>query len=253
MAERTVRKPAAKKPAASAKRGPKRTTGKSAKPGVTATAEGEEEVFAQTHQRILTIATEEFSSKGYDGARIDEIMRRSKVSKNLIYHYFGSKEQLFVTVLEAAYRRMHQSQLNWKREAATTPVEGVRQLVRLIFNHWRSSPEFIGLLTSENLHRGRHIKEANMIRADYGTVMQNLRGILEEGEKTGVFRKGVDPVDFYISISSLAYHLFSNRYTLSLLLGREYDLEHHLNARLEHIEDMVLSYLLYRAPADSKS
>jgi TetR/AcrR family transcriptional regulator len=249
MAERTVRKPAAKNKTASPKRSQKPRKSNAAKVGATANTGSEEEVFGQTQQRILTVATEEFSTKGYEGARIDEIMRRSKVSKNLIYHYFGSKEKLFVTVLEAAYRRMHQSQLDWKRDASS-PVEAVRQLVRLIFNHWRSSPEFIGLLTSENLHRGRHIKEANMIRVGYGTVMQNLRVILEEGEKTGVFRKGVDPVDFYISISSLAYHLFSNRYTLSLLLGREYDLEHHLNERLAHIEDMVLSYLLYRASAD---
>src|SRR5262245_30833628 len=41
----------------------------------------------ETRQRILNVATKEFAAKGYDGARIDDIMRASNVSKNLIYHY----------------------------------------------------------------------------------------------------------------------------------------------------------------------
>ena len=61
---------------------------------------------AATKARILSAATEEFADKGYDGARVDEITIQSNVNKNSLYHYFGSKEQLFVAVLEQAYRTL---------------------------------------------------------------------------------------------------------------------------------------------------
>jgi AcrR family transcriptional regulator len=58
---------------------------------------------ARTRERILQAAIGEFSEKGLDGARVDEIARRSRANKRLIYHYFGNKEELFLAVLEHAY------------------------------------------------------------------------------------------------------------------------------------------------------
>src|ERR1700679_649290 len=81
-----------------------------------------------TKERILQIAAEEFANRGYDGARVDEIVRRSKVSKNLVYHYFGSKDALFVSVLEDAYTdlRKRQEEIDLVH---SEPLEGVRRLV----------------------------------------------------------------------------------------------------------------------------
>jgi AcrR family transcriptional regulator len=83
----------------------------------------------KTRQRILDVATQQFAAKGYDGARVDDIMRLSKVSKNLIYHYFGSKEKLFIAVLEQAYQGMHEHQTTWPLDLKS-PVDGIRKLVQ---------------------------------------------------------------------------------------------------------------------------
>jgi TetR/AcrR family transcriptional regulator len=201
----------------------------------------------KTRQRILDVATQEFSAKGYDGARIDDIMRLSKVSKNLIYHYFGSKEKLFIAVLEQAYQGMHAHQMTWPLDVSS-PVDGIRKLVRSTFKYWRDSPEFIGLLNSENFHKGKHLRKSKLTKAGYSGLLGNIAKLLKEGARSGDFRSDVDPVELYISISALAYHYLSNRYTLSYLLDRKLSTEDEMKARIVHIEDLTLGYLQYGAP-----
>ena len=199
-------------------------------------------VGTDTRQRILDVASKEFSSKGYDGARVDDIMRQAKVSKNLIYHYFKSKEQLFIAVLEAAYEGMHDYHRTLTIDT-TNASEGVRQLVRSTFDYWEKSSDFIGLLNSENLHRGKHLRKSKLTREGYSGLMQKLSALLKQGEKTGEFRLNVDPVELYISISALSYHYLSNRYTLAYLLDRKLSTEDDKNNRIRHIEDLILGYL----------
>jgi TetR/AcrR family transcriptional regulator len=200
----------------------------------------------KTRQRILDIATQQFAARGYDGARVDDIMRLSKVSKNLIYHYFGSKEKLFVAVLEQAYKGMHANQTAWPLDVSS-PVDGIRKLVQSIFRYWRDNPEFIGLLNSENFHKGRHLRKSKLSKAGYNGLLGNIATLLRQGERAGDFRSGVDPVELYISISALAYHYLSNRYTLAYLLDRKLSSEDEMNARIAHIEDVTLGYLQFGA------
>jgi TetR/AcrR family transcriptional regulator len=236
--------PAASKSAVSAFAGKasKSPAGKSTRP-----TNGEGKAASNARQRILDIATKEFSAKGYDGARVDDIMRLSKVSKNLIYHHFGSKEDLFIAVLESAYRGMHEYQMTWPLDVSS-PIDGIRKLVRSTFKYWRDSPEFIGLLNSENFHKGRHLRKSKLSKAGYSGLLGHISGLLKEGEKSGDFRPNVDPIELYISISALAYHYLSNRYTLSYLMDRKLSTESEMNVRIAHIEDLILGYLRYGAP-----
>jgi TetR/AcrR family transcriptional regulator len=200
----------------------------------------------KTRQRILDVATQQFAAKGYDGARVDDIMRLSKVSKNLIYHYFGSKEKLFIAVLEQAYQGMHEHQTTWPLDLKS-PVDGIRKLVQSTFSYWRGSPEFIGLLNSENFHKGRHLRKSKLSKAGYTGLLGKIAALLKEGERAGQFRSNVDPVELYISISALAYHYLSNRYTLSYLLDRKLSNEVEMKARVAHIEEITLGYLQHGA------
>ncbi|HVX74605.1 MAG TPA: TetR/AcrR family transcriptional regulator [Bradyrhizobium sp.] len=196
----------------------------------------------RTKQRILTVASDEFANKGYDGARVDEIVRRSKVSKNLIYYYFGSKEELFIAVLESAYVNLREQQdalgLN-----AIPPEDAIRKLVADLFHYWRNSRAFIGFLTSENFHKAKHIKKSKFAPNAYQKLIESLSGVLEAGVKQGVFRDGVDPINLYISISGLSYQYFSNQYTLSFVLNKDLTSKEALDARLKHTEDVILGYL----------
>lgn len=199
----------------------------------------------RTKRRILQIAAEEFANRGFDGARVDEIGRRSKVSKNLIYHYFQSKEALFVSVLEDAYAslRTRQEAMGLKEGE---PLASIRKLVIDSFNYWGQSKHFIGYLNSENFHKAKHIKKSLTIKQAYPSLIDSIGQVLLKGEKEGIFRTGVDPVDLYISISALAYHFFSNQHTFSVIFEKDFTSEMMLVKRLRHVEDVILGYLQFK-------
>jgi TetR/AcrR family transcriptional regulator len=197
---------------------------------------------AASRERILAAATEEFAEKGYDGARVDEIAQKSQLNKNTLYHYFGSKDQLFTAVLERAYAtiRTRQNDLSIR---GMTPQEGMRLLVEFTARIWVETPEFNKLLFSENLHEARHIKESDIIPKMYNPLMETMRELLEKGERDGVFRSGIDPVDLYISISALSSHYISHQYTFEAIFKQPMMEEARLRQRIDHAVDMVLRYL----------
>jgi TetR/AcrR family transcriptional regulator len=199
----------------------------------------------RSKQRILRFAAEEFAKRGYDGARVDEIVRRCKVSKNLIYHYFNSKEALFISVLEAAYASLRQRQEEMGLESSE-PLEAISKLVVDTFRYWNEARDFIAYLNSENLYNAKHIKKSKFITSTYPGLMDSIRDVLIRGEKQGVFRSGVDPIQLYISISALAYHFFSNQSTFSVIFGKDFSGADVLRLRLEHTIDLVLGYLRFK-------
>lgn len=196
----------------------------------------------QTQERILAAAQAEFARKGYDGARVDAIIARAKVSKNLLYHHFRSKEELYVRVLERTYETLRRRQGDVPL-MGLDPVEAMRRLCESTFQTFIDEPDVIVMLNTENLHRGKHITKSPIIRSLYNRLSSSLQIILKEGVLRGVFRKGVDPVELYISISALGYFYLSNRYTLSLLFDRDLKHPDNLERRKAHIVDMTLSYL----------
>lgn len=192
--------------------------------------------------RILDAARLEFVTHGLNGARVDRIAEQAKVNKNLIYHYFGSKDALYLEVLEAIYSALRDSQQD-DRLRRLPPVEGMRQLVGNTFDHFVSTPDLIRLMSIENIHFGQHLKSSARIKPLYRNLLHTLEDLLRRGKRERVFREDVDPVDLYLSISGLAYFFLSNQHTLSWLLDRNLAGKANLKRRRAHIIDFVLGYL----------
>ena len=103
--------------------------------------------------RILDAARNEFVSNGLSGARVDRIASQSGVNKNLIYHYFGSKDALYLAVLEDIYAGLRERQRD-EDLRELPPVEGIKRLVESTFDHFVATPELIRLMSVENIHFG---------------------------------------------------------------------------------------------------
>jgi AcrR family transcriptional regulator len=196
----------------------------------------------RTRAVILAAATEEITAKGLDGARVDEIARRSGVNKRMIYHYFGDKEGLYLAVLEAAYTGIRSAELGLKL-ADKDPVAGMRELILFTWRYFIDHPEFLSLLGTENLHRAAYLKKSKRIRDLHSPLVGMIADLLERGVRQQVFRKGIDPVDLYITIAALGFFYLSNRHTLSTIFGRDLATPASLEARGRHIVEVVLSYL----------
>ncbi|MCY4207236.1 MAG: TetR/AcrR family transcriptional regulator [Roseovarius sp.] len=195
-----------------------------------------------SQSRILEAAEQEFAEHGYEGARIDKIVQRAGVSKNLVYHYFGGKDDLFLIVMERMYERMraHHADLQIK---GLPPVEGMERLARHTFRHFVEYPAVISLLNSENLTRAQHVRNSEKLPRLYSTLSDLIGDLLSRGEAEGVFRKGVDPQELYITISSLGYFYLSNRHTLGAIYQTDLSEPDRIAARADHIVEVVLGYL----------
>lgn len=195
-----------------------------------------------TRQRILDAALAEFAAKGLAGARVDEIAERAGANKRMLYAYFGNKDDLWLTVLERAYaaKRAEEKAL---QVDALPPAEAMQRLVEFNLRYTAAHPDFVSLLNQENIHRAEHLRRSTQVPALYSPLLESLRAVLARGEVEGTFRRGVDPMQLYITILALGHFYVANTHTLSTIFGAGLGTEEALRARERHCVEVALGYL----------
>ena len=117
----------------------------------------------RTRREILEIAFAEFAENGLSGGNTDAIAARANITKRLIFYYFNSKEELFTAVLEMAYAKMRLAEKDLHLEALE-PEAAIRRLAEFTFDFDQANPEYVRLVTIENIHRGRHISVSRKLK-----------------------------------------------------------------------------------------
>lgn len=196
----------------------------------------------RTREDILDVATEEFSQFGLSGARVDSIAEKTRTSKRMIYYYYGSKEGLYLAVLERAYRKIRSLESDLQL-AELPPEEALRQLIGTTFDHDEQNPDFVRLVSIENIHHAIHMKRSTEIADLNISVIRTIQDILDRGLKSGVFKRQTDAIDLHMLISAFCFFRVSNRYTFGTIFQRDLS-EPPLYARHKAmISEAVLSYL----------
>jgi AcrR family transcriptional regulator len=199
-------------------------------------------VAERTMADIMEVATEAFAREGLSGARIDEIAARTKTSKRMIYYHFGGKDALYLAVLEAAYRRLRSVELGLDLEAIR-PDEALRQLVRNTFDHHHANPDTVRIIMNENLHYGAYIRKSSVIQKLNVPAIDTTKRILERGEKEGLFRRGIDPIELHMTISALSFHHVANRYSFSSVFNIDMTSKAAVLRRREVVADLILAWV----------
>ena len=197
---------------------------------------------ARTMAGILEVATVEFGEKGLSGARIDEIAAATKTSKRMIYYYFGSKEGLYIAVLEAAYQRVRNTESKLQLDALP-PEAALRELVGFTFDHHHGNPDYIRLVMTENIQRGAFLAQSKIIRKMNLPAISAVRTLYERGVATGVFRAGIEPVEIHAMISALSFFNVANRHTFTQIFKYDFHAPKVLKARREMIIDAVVRFV----------
>jgi AcrR family transcriptional regulator len=180
---------------------------------------GVRELAAQaTRDSILRAATKVFAKHGFDGGSVEKISKAARSYDRMIYYYFGSKEGLVIAVIEETYRRFNEAESALELDV-DEPVESLKAVIRFIVTYYRSHPEFVTLLNSENLHRGKHISKSLRAREYSSPAIGIIEQLLRSGAAKGLFRADVAARDLYMMIAALGYFYQSNRFTLSAFLG----------------------------------
>ncbi|SAL88268.1 TetR family transcriptional regulator [Caballeronia arvi] len=201
-----------------------------------------------TRRRILDAASDQFTKFGLAGARVDAIAAAAETNERMIYYYFESKEGLYVAVLEAMYAEFAAREASLDL-ASLQPAEAIRELARSIWKYMQENPQWLCRINNENLHEGRYLERSSQLRETIFPVIDLLRATLERGIATGEFRRGIDPLDFYVTLVGMGYHVVSNRFTIKAFTGRNYG-EHRLQQAISDMHvDMLLRYLRPTSPS----
>jgi TetR/AcrR family transcriptional regulator, fatty acid metabolism regulator protein len=139
-------------------------------------------------RQILDAAVRAFARRGYHACRVGEIAEEAGVAYGLVYHYFGSKEE----VLESIFRDTWTQMLARIREVAESgePAgEQVRRVTALLLRTWRRDPDLVRVLVREVTRSPEQLRRQI---DEIGHAYQALEQIIVNGQKAGDFRSDVD-------------------------------------------------------------
>jgi TetR/AcrR family transcriptional regulator len=195
-----------------------------------------------TRNKLLAAARREFARRGLAGARVDEIAALAGVNKQLVYHYFGDKDALYLAVLEWVYEEIRTQERKLNLEGLP-PERAIKKLIESSFDHLALHPDFILLLNDENRNGARHVRASLKLEQMHSPLVSMVSKILGQGVRAGTFRRGVNPLHLYISIAGLSYFFFSNTPTLSAIFGKDLTSAAARRARRKHVVDLVTQAL----------
>lgn len=171
-----------------------------------------------TRDGLLKAAVSVFAESGLTGGSVSRIAKLANSHDRMIYYYFGSKEGLFVAALEEIYRQYNEAESQVNLDLRQ-PTEALKTAIVFFVRYFRDHPEFVTVLNSENLHRGKHISKSLLASQFSKPAIGLVHRALEAGQMCGAFRADVSPRDIYVMISAMGYFYQSNQYTLSAFLG----------------------------------
>ncbi|HXD67210.1 MAG TPA: TetR family transcriptional regulator [Solirubrobacteraceae bacterium] len=197
----------------------------------------------QTRAEILQVAAGEFAEYGFSGARVDRIAAQMRTTKRMIYYYFGSKEELYVAVLERAYAAIREAEQAIDVDHLD-PIAAIRRLAELTFDHHEANPSFLRLVSIENIHRAEHLRRSSQIANLNVPAIDLIARILKRGYATGTFTRRVDAIDLHMMISAFCVFRVANQHTFGVIFDRDLTSPDLRERYREMLGDMVVSYLV---------
>jgi len=202
---------------------------------------------AVTLERILIMARDAFAEHGFDGARLDSIAKAAGVTKQLVYHYFKTKEELYGVVLDRVSDEVL-AMLESPDYDSLSPLDGVRGLIARIIQAYVERPYIVGMTVDQDLHKGEHIsRRSKYMPSVRSFVAGRVAPMLERGAAQGLFRPGIDPGLFYWSIFALASAAFTQNWAMSQSTGIDFGSEQGVTMWREHVSGFVLHAILQPA------
>jgi AcrR family transcriptional regulator len=196
----------------------------------------------RTKAEILAAATREFSERGLNGARVDSIAARTRTNKRMIYYYFGSKERLYIAVLEDAYKSIREAEKRLRLDDLP-PSEAIRCLAEFTFDYHWNNPQLAKLVVIENVHKGKNLSRSKSITGLNISIIDAIARVLRRGAEEGVLRTNIDPVELHMTISALSLFHVTNRYTFGTVFRRDMVSDEAVAQRRKEIVDIISRYV----------
>jgi AcrR family transcriptional regulator len=157
--------------------------------------------FTERRARIMEAARDEFARYGHAGSRVQRIVDRAGVNKQLIFYYFGSKDGLYRAVMEESWDRMRETEAHEAAEPRATVQ--LRLAIRAVYLGLVGQPHLVRLLVHDGATGGA---AGDLGRAIVTELENHFSLIVSNGQRLGYFRDNADPTEIA-------------RHTLGLMLG----------------------------------
>jgi AcrR family transcriptional regulator len=192
--------------------------------------------------RIVAAAIDEFAARGFKGASMDAIAARTHTTRALINYYFGSKEQLYLAVLEGVYAEIREAEAELDLDHLA-PAAAIRRIVEFTYHYYLEHEGFVRIVVAENQARGRHLRKSKTMRTLNRPIIERLARVIQRGQAEGLFRKDADPVEIHKAIAALGMFNVTNQYTFGSIFQREMGAKGDVGQRRAMVADLILSYL----------
>ncbi len=137
---------------------------------------------------ILRAAIRVFAEKGYHTCRVQDVASEAGVAYGLVYHYFGSKEELLETIFRRTWGRMLQAVQEVERSGAAAR-EQLAQVAHIVLSAWQADPDLVRVLVREVARSPQLQQEIDEIQHAFAA----LERIVAQGQETGELRQDLNP------------------------------------------------------------
>jgi AcrR family transcriptional regulator len=194
---------------------------------------------------IVRAAIDEFAARGFKGASMDAIADRTDTTRALINYYFGSKEKVYLAVLEHVYSEIRQAEGLLDLDHLD-PTTAIRRIVEFTFTYYLEHEGFVRLVVAENQARGRHFRKSKTMRSLNRPIIERLAGVIARGQADGSFRVDANPVEVHMAIAALGLFNVTNQYTFGAIFQCDMGATGDVRRRRELVAEVVLGYLTNR-------
>lgn len=140
--------------------------------------------------RILDAAMRIFARKGFYNATIADVAKVAEVAEGTIYLYFKNKDDLLISIFEHSMD-LFIEEAQKELEGVTDPKEKLKRFIGLHLRLVQKNPELAQVLQIELRQSSKFMKEYE--GGKFSDYLNVVRGILEEGQASGIFRKDLEP------------------------------------------------------------
>ncbi|EDY0584488.1 TetR/AcrR family transcriptional regulator, partial [Salmonella enterica subsp. enterica] len=194
-------------------------------------------------EKLLLCAVNEFAEYGYEGARVDNIVKAADCSKQTVYHHFGNKENLFIEVLEYTWNDIRQKEKALD-VSGLSPAQAIEKIIDFTWDYYIANPWFLNIVHSENQSKGVHYAKSKRLPEINYSHLELMASLLEKGKALNIFKQDIDPLQVNINIAALGGYYLINQHTLGLVYHISMVSPQALEARRKVIKETIMSWLL---------
>ncbi len=141
-------------------------------------------------KKIIETSIHLFAEKGYQDAKLVDIMKKAKITKGVLYHYFSSKQQILGTILEQIWQKMADQMMDLSENTALDPLEKIDAMIDNTIDIFSKNPRLALVFFNEHnpLIRGRN----DSLNAHYLHYLKAFGQIFTAGLRKNFISEQVD-------------------------------------------------------------